>query len=538
MSSRGIPGPVPHSPGRTPPTRRELLRYGAVGAVVAPALAACGSTADPDAFAGKKDYADPRRGGRLRVGIAGGSAKDSIDAHLATDNTDIARVYNLYDRLTDFSLDYKVVNSLAESLEPNAKADVWTVTLRKGLTFHGGAPVTAEDVVFSLARITDPDDPKTGAAAMPLLDRDKLKAVDDRTAEIRFSEPMVHLPEVLAEYYNGIVPKGYDPKKPIGTGPFRFKEFEPGVRSLFVRNGDHWRDGEPFVDELEIINFPDDTARVNALLGGQVDAISQLPHSQVKVVHAYDHLDVLESESGMWLPFTMRVDRAPFDDERVRQAFRLIVDRQQMVDQALSGYGTVANDIYGRYDPAYADDLPQREQDIAKAKELLADAGHGDGLEVELVTAEINAGVVEAAEVFAEQAKEAGVTVKLNRVNDFFAEGQYLEYTFSQDFWAARNYLSQAAQCAFENSPFNETHWADEEWTEIVTKASATVDDKERNKLLRQAQEIEYERGGYIIWGNPTVVDAFSKKVKGFKPFVGGHPLTAYGFRQVWFEDE
>lgn len=538
MSSRGNPGPGPHSPGRTPPTRRDLLRYSAVGAVVAPALAACGSTADPDAFAGKKDYDDPRRGGRLRVGIAGGSAQDSIDAHLATDNTDIARVYNLYDRLVDFSLAYKVENSLAESVKPNDNADVWTITLRKGVKFHDGSPVTAEDVIFSLTRITDPDDPKTGAAALPTLERDKLKAIDERTAELSFSDPLVNLPDILAEYYNGIVPKGYDPEKPIGTGPFMFKEFEPGVRSLFVRNNDHWRDDEPFVDELEILNFPDDTARVNALLGGQVDAISQLPPSQVKVVNAYDHLDVLESESGMWLPFTMRVDKAPFDDKRVRQAFRLIVDRQQMVDQALSGYGSVANDLYGRYDPAYAEDLPQREQDIAKAKELLAAAGHGDGLEVELVTAEINAGVVEAAEVFAEQAKEAGVTVKLNRVNDFYAEGQYLEYTFSQDFWSARNYLSQAAQCAFENSPFNETHWSDEEWTEIVKKASATVDDKERTKLLHQAQEIEYERGGYIIWGNPTVVDAFSTKVKGFKPFVGGHPLTAYGFRQVWFEDE
>ncbi|GAA3748855.1 peptide/nickel transport system substrate-binding protein [Spinactinospora alkalitolerans] len=535
---------LPRKPDRDPrsapahgTTRRDVLRFGAAGAVVAPALVACGSAANPDAYVRQQDYDDPRRGGRLRIGIAGGSAADSIDAHIAVDNTDIARVFNLYDTLCAFGTDYAIEMALAESIEPNAEATVWTVVLREGVKFHDGRDITAADVAFSLRRITDPDDPKTGAAGFATLDRDGIEAVDERTVKVPFTEATVNLLDVLAEYYSGIVPQDYDPAAPVGSGPFKYQDFTAGVRSLFTRFDEYWREGEPFVDELEIINFPDDTARVNALLGGQVEAISQLPHSQVKVVDAYDHLAVLESESGQWLPFTMRVDSEPFDDVRVRQAFRLIVDRQQMIDQALSGYGSIGNDLYARFDPAYADDLPQREQDIEEAKRLLAEAGHGDGLEVELVTGPINAGVVEAAQVFAEQAKAAGVTVNLRRVtSEEFYGDNYLKWDFAQDFWGTRNYVSQAAQGSLPDAPFNETHWADEEWIDLVKEAQATVDDDERAELLHSAQEIEYERGGYIVWGFTTVIDGYNANVKGFEPSVTGHPLTGYRFRGVWFE--
>ena len=142
----------------------------------------------------------------------------------------------------------------------------------------------------------------------------------------------------------------------------------------------------------------------------------------------------------------MRVDQAPFDDVRVRQAFRLIVDREQMVQQVLSGHGSVANDLYARYDPVYASDLPQRQQDLEQAKSLLKQAGR-EGLSVELVTAPVFQGIVEAAQVFAEQAKGAGVNVKVRKVDSgTFYGDNYLRWPFAQDFWASRVYLSQVAQ--------------------------------------------------------------------------------------------
>ena len=129
----------------------------------------------------------------------------------------------------------------------------------------------------------------------------------------------------LGQYFNGIVPVDYDPNNPVGTGPFRFGSFTPGEQSRFPANPNYWVEGEPHVDELVIIDFPDDTARVNALLSGQVQAMDNLPLGQLRVVEANPELKALVASTGAWLPFTMRVDHPPFDDVRVRQALRLIV---------------------------------------------------------------------------------------------------------------------------------------------------------------------------------------------------------------------
>src|SRR5690606_20073687 len=200
------------------------------------------------------------------------------------------------------------------------------------------------------------------------------------------------------DYRIGIVPEGYYPKKPIGTGPFKFSSFTPGQESVFARYDDYWRDGQPYVDELRVVNFTDDTARTNALLAGQVDAIESLPYAMIRVIEADPTLRVIKSETGNWNPFTMRVDVKPFSDVRVRQAMRLCVDRDEMITQLLSGNGRVANDMYSPYDPFYAKDLPQREYDPDKARSLLKAAGH-EGLKVQLTTAPVSQGIVEAAQV-------------------------------------------------------------------------------------------------------------------------------------------
>ncbi|MDA2806343.1 ABC transporter substrate-binding protein [Nocardiopsis suaedae] len=529
MSS--LPTDSDHQPAsgdaKAAPSRRTVLMAGAAGAVVVPALSACGSGSGGGSGAG---------GGRLRVGVAGGSSNDTVDAHNPTDNPDIARVYNLYAGLCRFAADFSIEMALAESLEPNDKADVWTATLKEGLTFHDGSPVDADALIFTLKRITDPDKPGTSAQQLATMKRDELKKVDDRTVEIPFEEGYVTFKELCSEYAMGLVPEGYDPENPVGAGPFAFSEFTKGERSLFTSFDDFW-DGRPKIDEVEIINFADESARVNALVSGEVDAIAQVPHSQIEVIESNESLQIMESESGMWLPFTMRVDSEPFDDEKVRQAFRLIVDRQGMIDQALNGHGLIGNDVYGRFDPFYDEELPQREQDIKQARKLLKEAGYEDDLEVELVTGPINAGAEAAAQVFKEQAKQAGVTVKLKRVtSEEFYGDNYLKWTFAQDFWSARHYLSQTAQGSYPGAPFNETHWEDEEWIEVVDKARAETDDAEREKLVQQAMKIEYERGGYIIWGFPSMIDGVSKKVKGFEPSVVGHPLGGYNFRSVTIE--
>jgi peptide/nickel transport system substrate-binding protein len=523
-------------------TRRDALLGAAAGGVLLGAggiLGACGSeTVDvPTSDSGATSLEGVRDGGTLRIGVAGGGADDSIDAHIPATVPDISRVFQLYEPLAgrDTNSDFELV--LAESIEPEKGAGTWAIRLRPDVTFHNGKPVTADDVLFSLQRIIDPKDPKTGAASISYIDLKRSRKLDDRTVRIQLKFPNVGFPDDLGQYFNSIVPTDYDPAKPVGTGPFMYDSFTPGERTEFKKNPDYWREDMPRADEVVIIDFPDDTPRVNALLSGQVDAITNLPPGQIAQVKSNDQFKVLISETGGWQPFTMRVDQEPFKDVRVRQAMRLLVDREQMIEQVLSGQGRVANDLYSPYDPAYNRDLPQRKQDLDQAKSLLKQAGQSD-LRVELVTSPVFQGIVEAAQVIAEQAKGAGVTINVRKVDTgTFYGDNYLSWTFAQDFWATRSYLSQVAQGSLPDSPYNETHWADPEFLDLIGQARAELDEDKHIELLKAAQKIEYERGGLIVWSFSNQIDAYNTTVAGFQPAKSGFPLTNYGFGRVGFVD-
>ena len=523
-------------------TRRDAVRGALAGGVLLGAggvLAACGSedVDVPTRDFGASSLKNVRNGGSLRIGVQGGGANDSIDAHIPATIPDISRVFQLYEPLADRDIksDFELV--LAESIEPEQGAKAWTIRLKPGITFHNGKPVTADDVLFSLGRIIDPKDPKTGAASIGYIDLDRSRKLDKRTVRLQLKFANVGFPDDLGQYFNSIVPTDYDPKKPVGTGPFMFDSFTAGQRSVFKKFPDYWRDGLPRVDEVTIIDFPEDTPRVNALLSGQVDAITNLPSGQIAQVKSNDQFKVLISETGGWQPFTMRVDQAPFKDAKVRQAMRLLVDREQMISQVLSGQGRVANDLYSPYDPAYNNDLPQRHQDLDQAKSLLRQAGQSD-LRVDLVTSPVFQGIVEAAQVIAEQAKGAGVTIDVRKVDTgTFYGDNYLSWTFAQDFWATRTYLSQVAQGSLPDSPYNETHWKDPEFLDLIGQARAELDDAKRTELLKAAQKIEWERGGLIVWSFSNQIDAYNTTVGGFEPAKSGFPLTNYGFGRVGFVD-
>nr|WP_270451574.1 ABC transporter substrate-binding protein [Kocuria marina] len=513
-------------------SRRGFMGLGAAAASFA--LAGCAAGGQPGAAAIRATGA-PQRGGILRVGLTGGGASDSVDAHVPVGTADAGRVINLYDGLYEFDADYVPVPVLAESATPRDGGREWLVRLRKGVVFHDGRPFTARDVVATYDRVTDPKDPKTGASGLALLRR--AVAVDDHTVRFELSEPDAMFVDSTAQYSMGIVPVDYDPAAPVGTGPFRLGTFEPGQLTVLEANRDYWRE-PPFVDEVHLVNFNDQDALVNALLSTQVDVVGQLPLSLIDVVNTDPRLHTVVSETGNWLPFTMRVDTAPFDDARVREAFRLVVDREQMVEQVFSGHGTVGNDMYAPFDPG-TPRLEQRTRDVTRARELLAQAGHPDGLEVELVTAPIQSGAVEAAQVFAEQASEAGITVNLRRVDTttFFGDG-YLQYPFSQDFWYTRSFLPQTANGTLPASPFNETHWADPEFIALYEKARATLDDDARHDLVARAQKRLYDAGGYIVWGFFNQADAYQNYVGGGSEHRAGMPVSGFQLRTLWIDRE
>ena len=527
-------------------TRRDALRKAAAGGAALSAsglLAACGSSGTSSSGASSTGTPAPaqqklKAGGVLRIGATGGGAKDTIDAHQPTTDPDIMRQWNLYESLAVRSPDFSKLDMLiAESIEPvGSKPDAWTVRLKDGIEFHNGKTVGADDVIFSLQRITDPKDPKVGNSSISYIDRKNLKKIDERTVRIPLNLTNAAFPDDLGQYFNAIVPTDYDPKKPVGTGPFKYQSFSRGERSVFVKNPNYWQPGRPYADQLVIIDFPDDTARTNALLGGQVEAINNLPAAQLAAVQGNPNLRVLSSPTGAWQPFTMRIDAAPFNDVKVRQAFRLMVDRKQMVQQVLSGQGSVANDLYARYDPMYASDLPQRNQDLEQAKSLLQSAGKA-GMTVELVTSPVFNGIVEAAQVFAEQAKGAGVNVKVRKVDTgtFYDPDKYLKWPFAQDFWASRVYLAQVAQGDLPTSPFNETHWKDPKFVSLIQQARAEADDAKRKDILHEAQKMQYDEGGYIIPYFSNIIDAYSSKLGGFVEAKSGFPLGNYWFKNIGF---
>lgn len=490
---------------------RRAAALGLAGALLA-TLAACSSGSG----SGTGDS-----GQTLRVAVKGGSG-DTLDPHITpATQGDLVRIGNLYDGLTAYGHDGKLEYRLAESMTPNADATVWTIALRDDVKFHDGSALTADDVVASIARIKNPDNAAKGAPLLAFIPDEGVKAIDEHTVEIALGAPYGPFPELWASPYLDIVPADFDPAKPVGSGPFEYSEFVPGQHSLFTANEDYW-DGAPKVGALDVITFDDNQAQINALEGGQIDIASSVNFADVPALEKTPGVEILENKSQQFLPIYMRTDLAPFDDPKVRQALRLVVDRQEMIDVALNGYGTVANDMLGLTEDG--PDLPQRTQDIAQAKQLLAEAGQSD-LSVELTVANGLPGMVESAQVFAEQAAEAGVTVTINKLDETSYLDKYTEWPLGVDFFTT-DHLGLIPLLMLPDATFNLAHWDDPEYVELSKQMFAEPDEAKRAELLSRMRTIEYERGGLIVWGWVSVLNAYSDKVQGLVPDVGAKPFN------------
>ncbi len=524
-------------------SRRQLFAGAASLAAVGGLAAACGSSSSSPGTTPAAGTGQPKRGGNFRLGVTGGGSKDIMDGQNIITKPDQARLVSAFETLLLFNENYQLTtNGLAESYtQDNPKQ--YTIHLRKGIEFQNGKTMTADDVIYSFQRIGTKGNGLTGYAATATMDIAGMKKLDKYTVRLPLKTPDSTVPQTLGSYTFTVVPVGYKayPHPQIGTGAYKLKSFTPGAQSVHERNPNYWRSGEPYFDTVTITDFSDSTAQVNGLLGGQIDAMTDLPPSQVKVVQARG-LAALVSKTGGWLPLCMAIDLPPFNDVRVRQAMRLIVDRPTMLTQVASGYGFIGNDLYAPFDPGYLHppQAPQRHQDIAQAKSLLKAAGHAN-LSVDLHTTNGAAGMVETATVFANQATAAGV--KVNVINDpNYYGNQYLKLAFSIDFWGTRAYLNQVQQGSLPNSPYNETHWPPKSGTGsnfglLYSQALATTDAAKRIQIEHEMQTIEYDIGGYIIPFFGGLIDGYSAKVKGLKPSKGTLNLDSFGhgYRTIWF---
>jgi peptide/nickel transport system substrate-binding protein len=545
-------------------TRLEVLKgAGAAGvaAGLAGVLAACGGdeTAAPPAEPAAPPPAEPappaettaapaetaappappasevKTGGRLRVGHVGGGDAEGFNPATGSTFIDASRFYNLYDPLTRVNPDFSYAPALALEWTPNADSTEWEIKLRPDVVWHDGKPFTADDVIYTMRLMGD--EAHISHASVANVRLDELSKVDDVTLVVPLNSSNARLIDSFVQQNTVIVQDGAtDYTNPVGTGPFKFQEFTVGQRSLCVRNEEYWDEGKPYVDEWEDISIDDESARINALLAGEIDMMSQLSFTQARAQQDAGEIQVIAAPSPAIQVFLMAVDRPPFDDPLVRQAFRLIADRQALVDTALQGFGSLGNDLVGRDLPFFAD-LPVREQDLEQAKSLLAEAGK-ENLEVTLQTSDIVPGFVEAATLFAEMAKGAGVTVNVKKeaANAYFDTNKlYTKVDFGQSFWTVSSVGLWYEQALLSDAVWNETHWRDPEFDELVRSAQGAPDEATATDLWNQVQQIQYDEGGYIVWANVSIVDAAANHVKGIVPSAFFN-LGGWNYRDVWLD--
>jgi peptide/nickel transport system substrate-binding protein len=520
------PGPAPAF------SRRTALVGGAAlaASVLGVSLVGCGS-ASPSVKT--SPTAKPRRGGKIRAGVSGGSSSDTLDAQRGINAVDFARIPQLNEPLTVYNHDAQVVPWLAEEMTPNADATEWTIRVRDGITFHNGKPLGADDVIFSFQRILNPKSPLPGASSLTPLDFNGMTKLDARTARLTCHTPFATFPQVQPGFYCYIVPVGYDPTHPIGTGPFKFEEFSPGVSSLFSRNDNYWVPGLPYVDELEIIDAADAATQVNGLLSHQFDAANLESISVVAELKS-GGCQVIVSQTGFFTPFTMRCDIPPFNDVNVRQAMRLAIARPEMQEAVFSGYGSIGNDVFAPYDPAYDHAIPQRVQDIPQAKYLLKKAGH-ETLNVQLVTADISPGTINAAQVLAQQVRSAGIKVALSQITPttFFGTN-YLSWDFSQDYWYYTPYLVQCSESTIKGASFSETKFDNPRYNQLYNQALGTVDEAARADIIHEMMLIDYDEGGYIIPYFLPAIDGYGPTLGGAVEDHTGIPFANGDFKNFW----
>lgn len=521
MTLHPFPPKLPHL------SRRSFLGLGAAatGAVL---LSACGAaeTATPTTVT-------PRDGGRLRAVFAGGGAQEVLDPHKTNLYADVARANALYDKLVEYGDDLGPVPRLATDWSPNADATTWTVELRSAV-FHDGRPVRAADVLYSYQRILEPTNALRPRASLEVIDIARSRQINDHTIEFVCKRPCGDLANVLAAFGAYIIPDGTtDFSRPIGSGPFTFASFEPGRSFVAQRFTDYWN-GAPHIEELEILTAPDETARINALLGGQVEYADDLGVTSARTYQTDSRMQILRSPRSSMSGFAMKVDRPPFDNLDLRRAMFALVDREELVGTVLGGTGVVGNDLFGKDTEYYASDLPQRSLDLDEAKALIRKAGV-QNTTIELQTTGSTNGFVEAANIFAEQAGRAGlnIEVKVGEGSTFWTR-TLDEGVLSSFRSGAMPIETHLAQRMLSNSSKNYTQWRRPEFDALFAVASESTDDEVRARAYRDMQTQLYTEGGLLVWGFSDGLHGLAPNVAGMAPNAPSNTLGYARFDKVW----
>jgi peptide/nickel transport system substrate-binding protein len=511
--------------------RRGFLVAG-MSTAAALALAACGSSSSNGKSAATSSGATPPsggtpvRGGKLTIAFVGGGSAETLNATQAClADIDIARAACLFDGLVSYpDANGNIHPTLAESLEPNKDGTVWDIRLRPGVTWHDGSPLIAEDVMYWLNYIANP---KSGACLNFLpanfLNLKAMKKLDNLTVRLPLTRPMANLPAMFCQEGQALIKRGTTSfNHPIGTGPFEFVSWTPGQNSVFKRNPNYWQNGLPYIDTLEMVSIPDQTARLNALIGGQVDGAAGVPYPQAKAYQqqgSASPINILVTGGNNEVYFTLGCATKPFSDVRVRQAFKLIIDRPQMLESVNVGFGVELNDLWGKGYKHYDSSIPQRTQDIEQAKSLLKQAGYDNNLSVTLTTAPFVPGMVEAATLYAQQAQAAGVNITLRKVPaaTYFSQG-WPNYPMGQTSFQAAPLDYFYATTQLPGCPYPDAQFKDPTAYSLVDQALGDLNPSTQQDKWNALQEFMWTNGAHVHWGTGPYTDGLAKNVHGAEP--------------------
>jgi peptide/nickel transport system substrate-binding protein len=476
----------------------------------------------------------PKKGGTVRAANYTSSTADTLDPARANNSTDYSRLFMFYNGLTVFDERLIPQPDLATSLETK-DARVWTIKLRKGVTFHDGSPFTSADVVYSLQRLKDP---KTGSVVQPLASQmQEIKATAPDQVQITLSSPNAELPTVLAVYQFTVVKNGTtDFSKGNGTGPFICKQFSPGVRSVGVRNSNYFHSGRPFIDRVIFSGIPNDSARVDALLSGDIDLAGAINAHSTAQVKAAKGFEVFETKSGEYTDLIMHLDAPEIGNPDFIMAMKYLQNREQTLHSVLLDYGTLANDQpIAPSSPYYDASIPQRPYDPEKAKFHLQKAGML-GKSVELVCSPAATGSVDMAVILQNAARGIGFDLRLRRVPaDGYWSNFWLKAPFAYGNVNPRPNPDILFSLFFQSSaPWNESHWKDPKFDKLLADARSETDFTKRKAIYGDMQRMVCDEAGIGIPVFISSIDAHASKLQGLRPIPTGG-LMGYNFAQyVW----
>jgi peptide/nickel transport system substrate-binding protein len=512
--------------------RRSFLRRGAVigmsGSVMAAVLAACGGANSSHSSAGGSSAAAPTQGGTLRLAQQVPAA--AVNPMTIADQG----AANLLAQAGDFLV---FDNSQAGHLEPmlatswshNGDGTVWTFKLRQGVKFHDGSPMTADDVVYTFQQQSDPKNAANALSTFAgVLRPDGVQKVDDSTVAFHLESAVGTFPYIISsDNYNMIiVPKGTDfsqwQKTFIGTGPFKLKTYSQNNSASFVANPDYWG-GKPHLASTVFNFYSSQSPQILALQGGTVDVVGLFTASGAQALLNSSTYNIIKVKGSSHRELSMRNDQPPFNDPRVRQAIALTLDRPGMVSALLSGTGVVAND--SPFAPKYPftdTSVPQRAQDLAKAKQLLSAAGHPNGFSTTFFTEQFEE-IPQLAQVIAASASKIGVhtTLKVETQAQYYGKATYgnsdwLDGSMSLVDYNDRGVPNVYLEAAYEKSgPWDAARFNNPTFDRLVKQFIAAVDLQSQRTLAGKIETLLLDQTPIVIPYFLDLLTATTKQVAG-----------------------